>query len=935
MRIFRTTLVLSCLASFETGAQTKLPVPSKDYGQFETLANTGPDGGLSPDGKWLAYGINRSSRDNELRVVSIAGGAPKIMAFGARPAFSSDSRWVAYSIGFSEAQEDKLRKDKKPIHHKLGLLSLATAEQTVIDGVEDFAFSPNGAFLAFRRYAPDKPDKKDKSEAADSAADETPAGATLIVHNLATGRDTTFGNVSDWAWQDLPEHGRLLALAISAEDKTGNGVQVFDPETGSLRVLDSSAAVYSELAWRRKSADLAVLKSKTDEQHDGPAQIVLAWVHLSESTEKSFVYDPTKDSKFPAQKRTVAYRHPSWSEDGEVLFFGIAKWDSKLPKGDKEKEADEQPAVDVWHWRDTIVLPKQKIDAKRDREKNTLAAWRLDQPGIVQLGHSLTEQVTPLKHQKVAYATDWTSYAMQRSIGRPAADLYLVDLATGDRTKLRDRVLDDYQVHGSPGGRYLLYWQDSHFWTVDVTTHAIVNITKNVPTSFADLESDATGQQKQDFGVAGWTRNDAAVILYDKFDLWQVAPDGSGATRLTDGANDQVRHHLVRLNPDEEFIDTSKPLYVSLFGIWTKKSGYARLQPGPNGTLREEHLIWLDKSVQRLAKAKDAEVYEYVAESFEESPNAFVGGSDLKDPKQVTRTNPFQSNYAWGHSELIEYKNEQGQRLQGALFYPAGYQPGKQYPMIVYLYEKLSDGLHRYPAPSERSYYSPGAIVNHGYFLLMPDIVFRPREPGLSVAECVTAAVHTVLQTGAVDPKKVGVMGHSWGGFDSTFLATHTTLFSAAVAGAPITDLISNYGNHHWSSGIAETDHIETGQQRMQVPLWEDLQAYIRNSAVFNVQNMTTPLMIEVGDADGTVFYHQGIELYNIARRAGKNVVLLVYAGEDHGLRKKPDQIDYQHRIFAWFDHYLKDQPGPAWISDGQSYLDHQQELKLLKAQKP
>jgi dipeptidyl aminopeptidase/acylaminoacyl peptidase len=179
-----------------------------------------------------------------------------------------------------------------------------------------------------------------------------------------------------------------------------------------------------------------------------------------------------------------------------------------------------------------------------------------------------------------------------------------------------------------------------------------------------------------------------------------------------------------------------------------------------------------------------------------------------------------------------------------------------------------------------------------------------------------------------VDEKKVGILGHSWGGFDSVFLATHTNIFAAAVAGAPITDLVSNYGNHHWSSGIAETDHIETGQQRMQVPIYEDLQAYIRNSAVFNVQNMTTPLLIEVGDSDGTVFFHQGVELYNIARRAKKEVVLIEYAGEDHGLTKKADQIDYQHRIFAWFGHYLKGEPAEGWIENGQSYLDRQKELK-------
>ena len=239
----------------------------------------------------------------------------------------------------------------------------------------------------------------------------------------------------------------------------------------------------------------------------------------------------------------------------------------------------------------------------------------------------------------------------------------------------------------------------------------------------------------------------------------------------------------MRLNPDDEWIDTDKPLYLSLFGIWTKKSGYARLLPGGS---RVERLVWLDKSVTRLAKAKDADVYEYVVEGFDDSPDAFVGGSDLNDVKQATKTNPFQGGYAWGHSELIEYQNDQGERLQGALYYPAAYEAGKRYPMIVYIYERLSDGLHRYVSPSERDPYNAAAFTSLGYFVLEPDIAFRKREPGLSVADCVGAAVKKVIQMGLVDARRVGVVGHSWGGFDTTFLATHSDLFAAAVAGAQL-----------------------------------------------------------------------------------------------------------------------------------------------------
>jgi dipeptidyl aminopeptidase/acylaminoacyl peptidase len=339
--------------------------------------------------------------------------------------------------------------------------------------------------------------------------------------------------------------------------------------------------------------------------------------------------------------------------------------------------------------------------------------------------------------------------------------------------------------------------------------------------------------------------------------------------------------------------------------------------------------------VSALAKARNAEVYAYTAQAYDDSPDIFVGGPELKDAKQATATNPFQADFAWGRSELVDYKLDKGQPMQGALYYPAGYEAGRQYPMIVYMYEKLSQNVHRYVAPSDRDYYNTSVFTSHGYFVFQPDIIFFPRQPGVSVVQCVVPGVKKVLQTGMIDPKRVGCIGHSWGGFDAAFLATNTQgMFAAAVAGAPLTDLVSMYGEHHWGPGIAETDHIETGQERMEVPLWEALPDYITNSAIFTVQNMTVPLLLEEGDADGVVFWHQSVELYNIARRAGKNVVFLVYNGEDHGLRQKKNQTDYQRRILAWFAHYLKVAPAEKWITEGQSFLDRDAEVKRLTTKK-
>lgn len=950
-QILITALLTVLTIPIAFGGQTK-PLPTfSDYGQWETLTRSGSNGGFSPDGRWLAYGINRTNGNNELRIKKLAGGKTEVVLFGSQAVFSSDSRWIAYRIGYSEAEQEKLKKAKKPVQNKLGLMNLTTGEMSTIDTIEAFSFSSDGAYLAMRRY---RPERVSGGAAAPGRGDgggnapEEPLGMTLIIRQLSSGRDTTFGNVSQHVWQNS-EKSHLLAMTISADGKAGNGVHLFDPETTVLRVLDSSSSVYKGLVWRKDAADLAVFMDVTDEKKDGPSHAVLSWTGLGK-TEHQLTYDPSSDSSFPAGMRIVSFRPLLWSDDGKVIFLGIGPWKDKIiqpekgEKGDSETEVEEPSTIEIWHWKDVFVMPWQKVHANEDRRRNLLSAWHIDSGKFVQLGKDLiNERIVPIRHTNLAYVMEWSKYAMERSIGRMGADLYLQDITTGERTKLKENINDRYVRSGS-SGKYLLFLEDNHYWTVDLATRKITNITKNAPISFINVESDSTAKiypdllQKPPFGVAGWTESDASVLLYDRYDLWQVAADGSKVQRLTEGADEQIRHRLIRLDQvggmrgrgrgfssPEKWIDLSKPLYLSLYGEWTKKSGYGRLMPD-GGVNR---LIWLDQNVGSLAKAKDAEIYAYIMQDYDDSPDVFVGAADLKDSKQVTETNPFQSDFAWGYSELITYNTDKGRKLQGALFYPAGYEPGKKYPMIVYNYELLSQNVHRYVAPSDRSYYNISVFTTRGYIVLEPDIVFRIRQPGWSVVECITAGVKEVIEMGIVDSKRIGVIGHSMGGFNSSFIATHTDgIFAAAVAGAPITDLVSYYGDHHWGSGIAETDHIETGQERMEVALYEDFQAYVDNSAVFNVQNMTVPLLLEAGDKDGIVAWYQSIELYNIARRAKKNVVMLAYIGEDHGLRKKHNKKDYQRRILAWFGHYLKGESAEPWITEGQSFLERDAEKK-------
>ncbi|HLK66404.1 MAG TPA: prolyl oligopeptidase family serine peptidase [Bryobacteraceae bacterium] len=911
-------------------AQSKPTLSPADYGKWETLGA----GTLSPDGKWLAHEIRRSDRSDELRVTPTSGGKTHVIAFCSGAAFSADSQWLACETTVSEAEQDRLRKARRPIQNKLSVLELATGSVTTVDEVQSFAFSGNQAYVAFRRYPPARENaaapaanapagRGGRGGGQNSDGESDPVGSALTVRNLATGIDTTFGNVTAFAWQD---GGTNLAVAIGIEGRAGNALQVFDPRAGSLKVLDSGPALFADLVWRKESSDLAALRSVKKEGYEGESYAVLAWKGLGEK----------RSAQVEAPKRIVAARAPQWSEDGNTVYVGVAEWLKKL---ETHRSEDDPSTVEVWHWKDVNVVSEQRLNAARDRDRNALAAWHIASGKLVTLAANPKEDVRLSKRGTRALALDGVPYEVDGEFGRRYSNVYQVNLETGDRAPVATHVVPP--VDFSPGGRYALQYKGTDFWVFDLEANSSRDISKEAPTSFTNKENDHPVEQKPSYGIAGWTKDDHSVIVYDAYDLWELFPDGkTKPRRLTNGASEEIRHRYVRMEPraagggrggrggrgggeDPEWIDLSKPVYLSLEGRWTKKTGYARLA---NGNV--ERLVWLDKGIRGLEKAKDADVLLYQAGSWDDSPNFFVAGMDLKNPRKVSDTNPFAAQYAWGRAELVDYKNSKGERLQGALYYPANYERGKKYPMIVQIYEIESNQLHNWTAPSERATYNALVWTERGYFVYRPDITFRPREPGISALDCVTSGVKKVLETGMVDAKKVGLVGHSWGGYETTFIATQTDMFAAAVAGGPLTNLASSYGEIYWNSGGPETDHAETGQERMEVPLYEDPQAYIRNSAVYFANKLHPPLLLSVGDHDGASDWHQDIELYNSARRAGKTVVMLVYEGENHSVAQKANQIDYHRRINDWFDHYLKGNDPKDWITKGVTVLDRERELK-------
>ena len=910
-------------------AQDKPTLGADDYDRWESL---GP-AALSPDGLWLAVVVRRVDETSELRVHRTDSDSVVVVAEGSRPEFGADGNWLAYAIGVSPDERERLGERREPVRNGIGLLDLRTGEGEEVEAIQSFSFSDDGRYLALRRYGPEE-----------SESD----GADVLVRDLTRGGSMSFGNVAAFAWQ---EDGSLLAMTVDAEDRVGNGVRLYDPESGRIRSLDADEATYRELSWREGAPDLAVLKTFEDEIHEDTAHVALAWRDLDSDSPRAFALDPREPSELPGGTRIVEHRVPSWSDDGSTIFLGLQE---RIPvetaaedeegegeEGDegedveageaengseRDEDDEESPGVEVWHSLDVDPIPQQRVREDRLRQEHDLGVWSLADGGFLLLGGDHADRAEIAEGGRHVLARDETPYDVDAMFRQQFHDLYAVDARTGRRELVRERVTID--MGSSPGARYAVWFEGAGYWTHDLATGETRNVTEGLGGTFVDLDRTPTREQMSPFGIAGWLEDDAALLVNDRFDVWEVSPDGSGGRRLTNGAEDSIRHRVVRVDRDADAFAPDEPLYYSTYGEWTKKAGFSRGRRGET----PEPLVWADaRFTGGLLKAEDADVYAFRRERFDDSPDYFVAGPDLDEARQVTRTNPFQQDYAWGRTQLIDYENEWGRPLQGALIYPADHDPDRTYPMIVYHYELLSQSLHQYVVPDPTRYYNIQIWSQEGYFVFQPDIVYRDRRPGQSNVETLRPAVAAAVETGMIDADRVGLIGHSWGGYQTTFFVTQDDLFAAAVAGAPLTNLMSMYLSFYWNSGGTDARIFEISQGRMQVPWWEDWDSYFNNSPIHHIQNLDTPLLIEFGTEDGAVEFNQGVEFYNAARRAGKHMVMLVYEGENHGLAREPNQRDYQSRILQWFAHYLKGEPAPEWITTGVPWLEQKDGLRKKK----
>jgi dienelactone hydrolase len=896
------------------------------------------------DGKWFAYQLVPNEGDGVVVLRSTGadtserrwpigepgqggGGGPFGPPAEASLVISGDARWLAFTTYPTSADAKKLRKEKKPLQNGVSLVNVATGEKRDFEKVRRFAFAgdaPN--WIVMHRYA------AEGSQASD-----------LLLLDLRSGVVSTIGSVGDWA---LDDGGAHLAWTTESRDRIGNSVQLRNLATDVVRSLDSDRAVYRRLAWADSGFALTVLRGVVDSAASDTAYAVLGWVGPVAALRRT-AFAATDAPAFPAGMRVSPDRNARWAADRSALFFGIASRraapESKTGRPDVKPVAgtpgamqtpagaggtdDDLPTLVIWHGKgDPRLQSQQQVEEGRDKTFSYLAEYRLADRAFIRLADDDLRDVQLTPGEKFAYGMDRRAYERRDAIdGGQRRDIHAIDLRTGARSMIRQAARFNFLP--SPDGTRALFYHDGEYHVYDFSTRATTTVSSGAPTSFVNKEDDHN-VDRPPLPPLGWAADNQHVLLFDGWDVWKVGIKGSSFANLTgNGRRDRIRYtRRLVIDPKEKGIDLARPVYLQTYGEWTKKEGLARITPGRAGA---ETLLW-DDAKFFVSRARNADTWIYTRQTFRDFPDYYVAEKAFAAPRRLTNANPQQAEFAWSSgARLVDYVSDKGDTLQGALFLPADYQPGRKYPTMVYIYEKLSQGLHQYAVPSETRAFNPSVYTSRGYAVLMPDIVYKINDPGMSSVWCVVPAVKAAIATGIVDPAKVGLHGHSWGGYQSSFLATQTgRLFAGIVTGAPLTDMISMYNSVYWNTGTADMAIFESSQGRFTGSYLDNRDAYIRNSPAFFADKVETPVMILHNEKDGAVDFNQGITWFNTLREQEKDVIMLQYVGENHGLQLPKNQKDYTVRMTEFFDTYLLGKPAPDWLKNGIPRLRMEEHLK-------
>ncbi len=909
---------------------------------------------ITPDGSWVCYTLSPREGDPEL-VAREVDTEREIRVPRARTwDLSPDGKSVVALVPPAATEVAQAVQEKRPPEQmprtEMVILSLGSGQIERVPGVRAFRMPETaGSHLAYElepppapapavgtggaptpgggggapggtrpgggRPFPGRPGGGAPGGAGVSPASATPLAPTsrdFLVRPITTGPGIPLGKAQSVEWT---RDGRLLAI-------TGFGAQggltVWRAADGQRVNVLPGPGRCSSASWSRDGHRLLFLSNAAAAGETEPRTEVTPWIWHDDQPQARRVLS-TPLPALPGGSRLSEASSPRFSQDGSRIYLSLT------PPGTPARApgSPDPLKVDIWHFRDPLVQPMQKVRGPLDRRAFT-AAINLADGRLVPLAGEDVPTVSPPVRGDYALGSDDRPYRPLITWDTSYADLYLVRIADGQRQRILQKFSGSVSL--SPSGRHLLYFDraKSSWRAMTAADRKDRDLTSRLPSRFLNELWDQPSAPPP-YGIAGWTADDRSVLLYDRYDIWEVPLAEGRARCLTAGFGRKHRTVLryQRLDPEEETVPLSKPLLLSAVAEETGDSGFFRLRPAEATSAPAlEMVLMAPRRFGAPTRARSAERFLYTQQRVDMSPDYWVSGPDFRNPRRISDANPQQSRFVWGRAELVPFRSKDGRNLRAVLIRPEDADPNRKAPLLINIYERLSQNLHSYLTPGVGTGPNLIRFVSNGYAVLLPDIAYKIGHPGESAYNCVLPAIDAAVARGGIDPERVGITGHSWGGYQTAYLVARTDRFRAAIAGAPVANMVSAYGGIRWQTGMSRAFQYERTQSRIGAPPWEAQSKFIENSPIFRADRIHTPLLILHNDNDGAVPWYQGIELYTAMRRLDREAYLFNYNEQGHGLTDQAAMRHWTVHLNEFLDHHLLGTAAAEWMQKGVAYAE-------------
>ena len=854
---------------------------------------------ISDNGKWVACKMEPLEGDATVYLYAAQGQETATFSPADKFAFSASSGYLVVTQTPGKSTVDSLKilktkEDKMPMN-TLVIYSVAGKKET-IDSLKTFKLADEADWIAYQRGRKD---------------------STLYVRSLDGSKTFQFPTVTDF---QFAKKSGMLYYTSAAEGEAG--IFTLNPEKGSPALIKEGKGVFKQTTFDEKGERLAFLYCA---DKDSSYKALSLWLSEHNAPAKEIA---TRGNKaFPAEWVINENGMLQFSKSASRLFFGTSP---EPRQKDTTQLAENRPNVQVWSWDEPVQYTVQNYNKEKDLKKSYQAVYNLGNGSIFQLANEELPNIQLGNEGDAALALLSTSRPYSLSSmweARTRSDYYTVSLDNGERKQIAKADYGRFRL--SPQGKYA-YWYgetDSCWYTIALAEGKLYRLT--TPESFPawDEENDVPDYPYA-HGAAGWTANDQSLLIYDRYDIWKFDPTAatSPINLTVNGRKEKLSYRLEQLDKEARFIDLGKPQLLKGFNETTKGYGFynARLSApaAPKTLLAGNYML------RSINKAKNTDDVIYTMETFQQYPDIHYSTLAFKKSVQLTHGDKQQEGFIWGTAELVSWISLDGRPLEGVIYKPANFDPNKKYPMMVNFYERNSETLYNYRMPEpHRSTIDYHLYNSNEYIIFNPDIRYVDGYPGESCYNCLMPGITMMIAKGYIDEKGIGAQGHSWGGYQVAYLATRTNLFSAIESGAPVVNMFSAYGGIRWGSGMARSFQYEHTQSRLGATPWSSPLRYLENSPLFTMDKVQTPILIMHNDADGHVPWYQGIEYFVAMKRLGKPCWLLNYTGEPHWPMHMANRIDFQRRMFQFFNHYLKNQKMPKWMSEGVPAVEQPFEL--------